>query len=213
MNWRRCVSVLPRPSRRKAMTLFGRGRLLASSLREKLASPSKHRFLKACLCVVCDSTQRETSSTRRSIARGDIPTMLWTMGHDQWNFGTARSFRKPASAVHIPPCHRSRHRSRCPDHDVAQRRRQDTHEGARQDLCERLPFPLCRRPAIAPDTTRLPSTFAHEAGVFPGKKTPVRACPDQALANFAVEVIVPQMNDTARQGGFCTAVGADCGFG
>jgi hypothetical protein len=44
------------PSRRNAMTLFGRGRLLASSLREKLVSPSEQRFLKACLCVPCDST-------------------------------------------------------------------------------------------------------------------------------------------------------------
>jgi hypothetical protein len=44
------------PSRRNATTLFRRRRLLASSLREKLASPNEQRFLKACLCVARDST-------------------------------------------------------------------------------------------------------------------------------------------------------------
>jgi hypothetical protein len=50
--------------------------------------------------------------------------------------------------------------------------------------------------AVKVETGHFSSALPHEAGVFPREKTLVRACPEQAFANFAFVVVVAQMNDS-----------------
>jgi hypothetical protein len=49
--------------------------------------------------------------------------------------------------------------------------------------------------AVKVETGRPSSALPHEAGVFPREKTLVRACPEQAFANFAFMVVMAQMDD------------------